>query len=84
MELHLEDYLIETSQTFYALKYLLENLETEINEQWHILIGDNRELYKETGNILLLVHASQLLLEHAESVRKKYDEIVAEFYRENL
>ena len=84
MELHLEDYLIETNRTFYALKYLLESLETEINEHWHILLGDNREFYKETGDILLLVHASQLLLEHAESVRKTYDEIVAEFYKENL
>ena len=84
MELHLEDYLMETSQTFYALKYLLESLETNINQNWHILLGDNREFYKEIGDLLLLVHALQLLLEHAETIRKKYNEIVAEFYKENL
>ncbi len=84
MELHLEDYLIETRQTFYALKYMLENLEIEIGQNWHILIGDNREYYKEANNFLLLIHALKLLLEHAETVRKKYDEIVAAFYREKL
>ena len=84
MELHLEDYLIETRQTFYALKYMLENLEIEIGQNWHILIGDNREYYKEANNLLLLIHASQLLLEHAEKKKKKYNEIVAAFYRENL
>ena len=51
MELHLEDYLIETRQTFYALKYILENLETVINQNWRILLGDNRELYKEANNL---------------------------------
>ena len=84
MELHLEDYLIETRQTFYALKYMFENLETVINQNWRILLGDNRELYKEANNLLLLIHASQLLLEHAETMRKKYDEIVAAFYKEKL
>ena len=84
MELHLEDYLIETRQTFYALKYMLENLETVINQNWRIMLGDNREFYKETGDLLLLIHASQLLLEHAETVRQKYNEIVETFYREKL
>ena len=84
MELHLEDYLIETNQTFYALKYMLENLEIEINQNWRILLGDNREFYKEASNLLLLIHASQLLLEHAETVRQKYNGIVEAFYRKNL
>lgn len=84
MSIELEDYLIETGTTVCALKYLLESIEKEICEYWKLFIGKNREHLDDAEELISIIHAAKLVLKHIESVREKYDEVVKNFYKENL
>ena len=84
MSIELEDYLIETRTTVCALKFLLETIEKEVCEYWGLFIGKNREHLDDAEKLISIIYAAKLTLKHIESVRKKYDEVVSNFYKENL